>query len=227
MISVEWIMVCSNLMVVSWLPLIDARGRDCTDVIMPPAVLMEDPVKPIEVIRRKEGGARSRCGWEGGAISRAISDIRCGPVPARPPARKIPPGPFPATQPLHKPGFGGRGHFFCFSPGFQILALCTPPFLKLFPKSFTLNLGQNGTFPSPSLSPNACAFFFCKVLPFAFIQVWKCRLPLCRCPPPPPAGTIMQHWMELWKERGRPNRGAELLLFQEATLQFLQQHRQG
>lgn len=46
-------------------------------------------------------------------------------------------------------------------------------------------------------------------------------------PPPPPAGTIMQHWMELWKERGRPNRGAELLLFQEATLQFLQQHRQG
>eukprot|EP00667_Euglena_gracilis_P006428 EG_transcript_6483 len=40
-------------------------------------------------------------------------------------------------------------------------------------------------------------------------------------------GTIMQHWMELWKERGRPNRGAELLLFQEATLQFLQQHRQG
>eukprot|EP00668_Euglena_longa_P002472 GGOE01002883.1.p1 GENE.GGOE01002883.1~~GGOE01002883.1.p1 ORF type:complete len:587 (+),score=140.90 GGOE01002883.1:90-1850(+) len=40
-------------------------------------------------------------------------------------------------------------------------------------------------------------------------------------------GTIMQHWMLLWKERGRPNRGAELSIFQEETLKFLEQHRNG
>eukprot|EP00668_Euglena_longa_P034567 GGOE01044391.1.p1 GENE.GGOE01044391.1~~GGOE01044391.1.p1 ORF type:complete len:528 (-),score=111.37 GGOE01044391.1:264-1847(-) len=40
-------------------------------------------------------------------------------------------------------------------------------------------------------------------------------------------GTVMQHWLGKWRQRGRPNRGADLELMQETTLQHLAEHRQG